>query len=604
MGYNICVGDRMLLTSSRQDAEKRGPFAGGPFFLLKNEVSIYLVILLTLLYSELSHSKPFNFSILHTNDLHSYLSGVGSDLENTKSLSTNKQLIGHYARISGEINKYKSIARIENKAVLLLDAGDFFGGTLFHGLGPSVKTSSFPEYEFFKYHNYDAITLGNHEFDAKENGLMSMLEKINTKSDFVPIVSTNLEVSETDLLSKFYGVNKLISPYKVKEYSQNGQKVKVGYIGLLGADGCLVSRGNRGKISFKGFNDQSSKVKSTELYEEIQSTIDFLKKEKKVNIVIVLMHGGSPEDKNLAKEVSGIDVIIAGHTHEVYRDIVGDTIISQSGSYGRYLGVMELKYENSKVSLVNKSSSNVIEINNKSPVDKEYLKKLKLYKSEIDLILKDSPYKFNTKIFKSLKNYKTERELHNPLGIMVTSGIRNQLNKSEKNKIDVYFTSLSLVRSEFKKDHSYQYSDIFKMMPIGFGENQSIGSPIVSFYLSKKELYQLVSFMELYRHISSNFTPAFSGNLVFETRWWGIPLINRVSNIKLNGLDFKDWPELLNISTSSYVSRYVDMVEKVTYGAFRFVPKDINGNPLKNLNVNYPREHEVLAEYLKSVGEI
>ena len=311
------------------------------------------------------------------------------------------------------------------------------------------------------------------------------------------------------------------------------------------------------------------------------------------------MHGGFPEDKELVTSVDGIDLLIAGHTHQVYREVYGDTIVSQAGSYGRYLGVLNLEYKDKKLNFRNTTDKNVVLIDHKIDLDRDYLKQIKKYRKNIDQLLAESKMQFDEDIFTSKKLYRREKKAQAPIGKFVATAIRKGLKKKGHKEIDVYFTSAGLIRKTIVKGETYQLSDIFKLMPIGFGENFSPGSPIVSFYLSKGDLRNLIRFTELYSNISANFAPIFSDQLTFRVRKWGIPFLNRIADLKLNGKDFDQWPTYINVSTSEFVSRYVDMVKKVTYDMVELVPRDKNGRPIETLVKGYGPEFLALANGLK-----
>ncbi len=83
----------------------------------------------------------------------------------------------------------------------------------------------------------------------------------------------------------------------------------------------------------------------------IQRLTDKLKNEDKVDIVIVLSHNGLEVDKKIAKEVKGIDLLITGHTHDPLPKAlkIGNTILVQAGSHGKFLGRIDLDVQNKKI---------------------------------------------------------------------------------------------------------------------------------------------------------------------------------------------------------------------------------------------------------------
>src|SRR5262245_10261253 len=128
-----------------------------------------LFLFLTLV-TALASAAPFPFTVLHTNDLHSHVEGNGPDA--FVGLPEKQSLIrGHYARLTTLISRIRKEKEAVHEPVLLVDGGDFFSGTLFHALSPSASPSS-PELDFFAMNGYDAITVGNHEFDAGIAGLI------------------------------------------------------------------------------------------------------------------------------------------------------------------------------------------------------------------------------------------------------------------------------------------------------------------------------------------------------------------------------------------------------------------------------------------------
>ena len=598
---------------------------GAPFFYLKSP-SIFIIHLNIKFYFDLnkftidktifcgailrfikfllvfSFANPlycFEFSIIHTNDLHSYVEGVGPGKLDER--------IGGYSRIVTKINQLKSDLRRAKEPYLLLDAGDFYSGTLFHALGPLKNSIYFPEYEFFEYLKFDAITLGNHEFDAKDNGLEVMLGKISKRSNAIPLVSTNIYLKDNKSnLSKYFGPDKLIKPYVIKKLENKGRKLKIGIIGLLGPDGCLVSRATRkeGNIRFLGYSDSEAEINWKPLITRLQNTVDILRNKEKVDLVVALMHGGTSqkslkgEDDQVAEKVKGIDVIIAGHTHRKYTKRTKNTLISQAGSFGRFLGVLKLKKEAGQLKLRNKNKT-FIKITSSIKQDTNYLGKILNYKEAIRKThLRPMGQNFKRKIVTPSKDYIRKKEEMNAMGRVVTTAIATELSYYSKEPIDLYFTSLALIRNDFKKGLNYQFSDIFELLPIGFGKEFSLGSPIVSFYLTKSEVRKLILFMEYYAKKTPTFTPAFSENISYKNRSWGIPFIFQIKDLKFKGKDYSSWPELIHVGTTEFVASYIDMVEKVTFGLVKFRPKNGKGVEINKYFEYKQKEYQLLADYL------
>lgn len=560
----------------------------------------------------------FDFTVIHTNDLHSYVGGIGPDALFTEQENDEDPVFGHYARLTHLINKTKTNLNGKNEPYVLIDAGDFYAGTLFQILGPSEKTPVMPELEFFLYNNYDFSTIGNHEFDAKDKGFYHMLNKVDDQKKNFKLLATNLRFNnEKSLWKKFYKKydgkehDGLLTDIYIKDLESNNKKLRIGFIGILGPDGAKVSISNRKDASFVGMNDKEVKVEEKKLYELLQKNVDTLKSKYNSDVIIVTMHAGTPEDNEIAKHVNGIDVIIAGHTHELYEvpRHVNDTIITQVKCYGNYLGVLPLKWNGKKVILQNNNPTYKI-VDDTIPVDKDYMKLVKKYIGSINEHLEDFDYKYDTPIFKTNQTFKRkDGESQNKIGLMVTSAIKKQYNLSKKedeDPIDIYFTTMGMVRADLHapaKDTPYQLSDTFKFLPLGRSDDGSPGFPIVTFYLKKKEVKLLLNFLEIYKYVSGDYTPVFSNDISYTINKWGIPMFNRLKDLKLRGLPFDQWPEYLNLATTSYVASHIHQVGPMSYGLVSFTPTNKQGVEVKVPHMTDKKEFKLFSDYMKLVGK-
>ncbi len=254
------------------------------------------------------NGKTTKLVILHTNDTHSQVEPIeSSDL-------------GGYARRLGVINKIRS----EEKNVLLFDAGDFLQGTpYFNFYNGRVEATA------MKMMGYDAMALGNHEFDNGMDSLAAVLTEIN-----LPIINTNYNFQQTPLKS-------FVKPYKV--IKKGGLR-----IGVLGVG-----------VNLNGLAFQKNFAGLT-LNDPIQSALlisDYLKNTLKCDLVVCLSHLGvnsgdsTPTDYDLASATKHIDVIIGGHSHELLVNEMAknadgkDVIIAQVGKSGLNLGRIDLTFE-------------------------------------------------------------------------------------------------------------------------------------------------------------------------------------------------------------------------------------------------------------------
>jgi 5'-nucleotidase len=251
--------------------------------------------------------------ILHTNDMHSRIDPFPNDGRADGGK-------GGMARRASLIKQIRS----KEKNVLLLDAGDIFQGTpYFNFFGGEL------EYKLMTQMGYDAATLGNHDFD---NGLAG-LQKQMPNAGF-SFINSNYDFSNTILKDK-------ILPYKIFEKDD----LKIGVFGL-GID----LKGLVGEKMYEGMVYQDPVQKAREM-------VKILRHEQECNMVICLSHLGYKyetdkiDDRKLAAQVGGIDLILGGHTHtfmEKPEGIIspgGDTtLINQVGWAGINLGRIDFEF--------------------------------------------------------------------------------------------------------------------------------------------------------------------------------------------------------------------------------------------------------------------
>ncbi len=261
----------------------------------------------------------YSLTILHTNDFHArfepiskYDSGCSSD-DNTEG-----KCFGGTARLVTAVEAAR--ARAENS--ILVSGGDQFQGTLFYTYYKGKLAA-----EMMNKLGYDAMTVGNHEFDDGPEVLRGFMDAL----DF-PVVMSNADFSAEPLLA-----GKL---QKSTVIDVNG--TLVGLIGLTPQDtGDLASPGKN--INF------------TDPSEAVQHQVDALTTAG-VGIIIVLSHSGYLVDQEVAANTTGVDIIVGGHSNTYlsntsdrakgpYPTMVGDTAIVQAYAYGKFLGELNATFD-------------------------------------------------------------------------------------------------------------------------------------------------------------------------------------------------------------------------------------------------------------------
>lgn len=533
------------------------------------------------------------FSVFHTNDLHSHLDGV-------KVPSGDRyEKRGGYARLTTAISDIRK-QKFE-EIVIGVDAGDFFSGTIFSAIALS-KSKDFPEYQFFIDNKYDLLTLGNHEFDPKNDGLDVILKKASLNPKQIPLVASNLYVNHDSPLRKYVGDNALIRPFMIKEFKSPKGNLKVGFLGVLGPDGCLVSRSTRGDVHFIGFDDNKSKKHLDDLTKHLNKMILEMRSRHKVDVVILSMHGGGKESFELAKNLDGLDILVAGHTHKQEFAIVNGVAVNQTGSYGENLGFLEFNYnkKSKKIVMANPTRNHVITITDLIVEEPSWKARINKWRSESFKLMDEKADPMEV-VFTPKKSYVRSSNIPNPMGELVTNAVFTELNATlpkDEQKVDVYLTSMGLVRTSFYKNIPYTRAEVFESVAIGYDNNKHPGVDVVSFYLTPREVKTVLGFMEIYRFVSTSFSPAISPNLSFKIRKWGIPFINRIHDLKLNGTPLSEIDRPIKIATNRYVVENIETVKKISRGWIDLTPKTVTGEPVLNFPV-HPKEYQLLIEHFK-----
>ena len=244
-------------------------------------------------------------TILHINDHHSHLRAdsrmslnIGGDKTRVRS--------GGFPAI---VSTFKTLS--EGKAnVLKLHAGDAITGDLYYTLFKGEADAALMNEICF-----DAFAIGNHEFDDGDTGLAKFLDFLNKGDCNTPALGANIvpELGVSALAKKT--MNDYIEPYIILE--KNGMN-----IGIIGID-----------IVDKTINS-SSPDETTQFLDEKTTAQKYINelKSKGINHIILLTHFQYKNDLNLAKSLSGVDIIVGGDSHSLLGDF-SDIGLNSKGSY-------------------------------------------------------------------------------------------------------------------------------------------------------------------------------------------------------------------------------------------------------------------------------
>ncbi|MEP2530888.1 bifunctional metallophosphatase/5'-nucleotidase [Shimia sp.] len=263
-------------------------------------------------------AADYSLTILHTNDFHArfepiskYDSGCGEES------NAEGKCFGGSARLVTAL----ADARARSNNSILVDGGDQFQGTLFYTYYKGKLAA-----EMMNNMGYDAMTVGNHEFDDGPEVLRGFMDSV----DF-PVLMSNADVSKEELLAD--------SLMKSTVIERGGEKL--GLIGLTPQD--------TDELASPGPN-----VTFSDPVAAVQGEVDKLT-EMGVNKIIVLSHSGYRVDQRVAAETTGVDVIVGGHSNTYlsntsdkaqgpYPTMVGETAIVQAYAYGKFLGELNVTF--------------------------------------------------------------------------------------------------------------------------------------------------------------------------------------------------------------------------------------------------------------------
>ncbi len=319
---------------------------------MKKAISVLPLIILL---SVAVFAQTRNVTILYTNDFHSAFDPIPAYwLEGSPKL-------GGAAHLTTYINQI----RAREKGVFLFDTGDMFTGQL------SFLTNGEALMEMMMTMKYDAMAIGNHEFDYGADNFERQMNRVP-----FPVLGANIFYKGTK--------NRYSRPYTIIE--KDG--VRLGVIGIIGIDARSVALPSG--ITNLDFEDPIPIVR--ELVKELKPAVD---------LIVVLAHQGKTgpmqtdaenrpevqrdfdEDIRLTTEVEGIDVFVGGHAHrgieKPYVNPKTGTLIVQTYGYGTRLGYLNLKLDGKKIV---SSSGELLKVwSDKFTPDAEIARKLEYYKN-------------------------------------------------------------------------------------------------------------------------------------------------------------------------------------------------------------------------------
>jgi len=544
-----------------------------------------VIFLAVLLVSAEVLAADGEITILHTNDLHSHVLGFSPIIDYRPDMAGADATKGGWARIATVLKREREK---RSHPVLVLDAGDFLMGSLFHMLAREEAM----ELRLMKEMGYDLVTFGNHEFDLKPKGLARILRAAAAKGGMPPIVFSNAMFSKDsdrdDTLQQVF-TQGMVKPYMVLE--KGG--MKIGVFGILGKDAAEKS-------------PFASPLKFRDPVETSRDMVTVLREKEKVDLVICLSHSGlreaksKSEDEVLAQEVQGIDIIVGGHSHTRQEKplVVNSTLILQASAYGKCVGVLDLLWEKGKLKQKN---YRLVDIDSSIPGDGVLQRKIDSFMETIDRdVLMGVNLSSGKVIAHTEFDLKISEEESN-LGNLIADSLRWYVNQRDFNprdprtKVVAAMESNGLIRDDILrgKTGALAVTDVFAAIPLGIGVDDTMGYPLVTCYFYASEIKKALEVLtSVYPRKGSSYFLQVSGvKFTYNPRRM---IFDRVTDIKIGSeeegyvpLDYSESNKTLyRITTNIYNATFLKIIGKYTHQILNIIPKDLDGNPIDDLSAS------------------
>ncbi len=568
-------------------------------------VSLFMMFLLPL-----SAQTEKKIVILHTNDLHSRLTGYAPESAYSPLTINDDKTIGGFARIATIISDEKD----KNEGItLVVDAGDFLMGTLFQGL----ETKTGFQLRLMKTMGYDVVCIGNHEFDYGPERLADILSSAERGGAIPPVLLSNAVFDEDesgdDALEKLFNSN-IIG----RKFILERDGLRIGFFSLLGK----VADDNAAFAPPVTFSKQVATAKK--MVKELQ--------QEKCDIIICLSHSGvSPdetgnwvgEDFELAEKVKGINVIISGHTHTKLDKpvIVNGIPVVQAGEYGQFVGKLSLTFKDGKVNL---NDYSLIPVDDRTIGDESIHSLIEDQKKMITKeILDPLGMEYDRRIVETdflLECIELGDIKGSNLGPLVADAIHSYISNHSKTGTDISMVAVGVIRDRIVP--GFQTApDIFRIMSMGQGKDGVPGYPLARLFVTGKELKSILEILQVaYKSTPANYCYYSGLKAEYDPDKGMLKKIRKIEIISPQGsvanVDFsKKNKELYSITANSYMLEFVGIIKKMSFGLINVVPKDAAGNPVTDMKTTVidldenidglqeGKEWIALMEYLTSMKD-
>jgi 2',3'-cyclic-nucleotide 2'-phosphodiesterase (5'-nucleotidase family) len=547
-------------------------------------------------------------SIIFTGDMHSHLSAQDG--------------WGGFAKLKTTIDDIQT----SYPDSFLLDAGDFSMGTPYQ----TIFMSQAAELRMMGLLRYDAVALGNHEFDYRPAGLTKMLTKASeykgTGTEYIKVyndagyyhweqiefplmpqlIQSNIDwtatLAEEDLAPAATKLKAAMDLFGVLDYTIiEKQGVRMAVFSVMGPE--AISQAPEAGVLWEDYIARA------------KALVAEIKQNGEADLIVCLSHAGyyessgeEAEDIQLAREVPDIDVILSGHSHESLDQelIEGKTIIVGCGAYSDHTGHLVLKKDGTDYTV---AAYDLIPMDETVAEDPAVLQATEDFK---DLVNREyfNKYGFsydgviakNTLEFTPVYEFgSVQRE--EPLGNLITDAYIYAVKQAEGTDyvpVDVAVVPKGVVRASLAKG-DVTAADAFNISSLGIGKDGVPGYPLVSVYLTGREL-KAAAEVDASVSVLMNEARLYFSGLSYTINSKRL-LLNRATDIRLvqaDGTKVKlDNDKLYRVVADLYTCQMLGLVKEGSYGLLSVTPKDKDGNVITNFedHLIYDGNQELKAWY-------
>lgn len=487
-----------------------------------------------------------HITVIGTTDLHSHLMGVGSAYDYSPLTTGDDQTKSGLARIASVINNIRTAKDASGIPHVTVDSGDFLMGDMVDFLSGDQP----PVMHFFKLMGYDAVTLGNHDFDWTPAGAALIINAAVTNPTIqfdIPLLSANIVTDATSTADD--GIEALIAGNVIRKYviKEIDDDFSVGIYGVMGIE-ADTNVPQAKPITW--WHEHSPNQDDWDVT-QYQALIDEIE-EAGANMIINAGHAGSNsdtlgEDRDISFEVNGIDVIMSGHRHQLLDTPdgsarFGDTVIIATGRYGENVSQLDITFNVTEDKIAEDGHSAIVHpIDDTVAGDPVMAAIMDGYITAIDeqVLLPNFQLTYSaTPIAHTTFDVETSEnifyvpagtvigpyDIEKPAGMIIADAQRTVMNTIiqtavagglpladptyDASPVSIVFIETGAVRDPIMAGNTglIATADAFRMFPLGIGPDMLPGYPMLTFYLSPKEIGIILNMN----------TETFSGNVPFE----------------------------------------------------------------------------------------